>query len=148
ALCAYVLAALFAERRRHEAALAESEARLQEALTAGAGTPFVWEAGEAASQRSANAARGPGFGRPQDFRSRAFLARVHADDRERFRTMVRGVSPEHPAYTTTFRFNHADGQDVWLEETAKAEFDAMGRLLCINGLTLDVTARKRFEDQQ
>jgi hypothetical protein len=30
ALCAYVLAALFAERREHEAALAESEARLQE----------------------------------------------------------------------------------------------------------------------
>ena len=29
ALCAYVLAALFAERRQHEAALAESEARLQ-----------------------------------------------------------------------------------------------------------------------
>jgi integral membrane sensor domain MASE1 len=38
ALCAYVLAALFAERRQHEAALAESEARLQEALTAGAVT--------------------------------------------------------------------------------------------------------------
>jgi hypothetical protein len=35
ALCAYVLAALFAERRQHEVALAESEARLQEALTAG-----------------------------------------------------------------------------------------------------------------
>src|SRR5262249_56054654 len=32
ALCAYVLAALFAERRQQEAALAESEARLQEAL--------------------------------------------------------------------------------------------------------------------
>src|SRR5260370_356742 len=36
ALCAYVLAALFAERRHHEAGLAESEARLQEALAAGA----------------------------------------------------------------------------------------------------------------
>jgi integral membrane sensor domain MASE1 len=35
ALCAYVLAALFAERRQHEIALAESEARVQEALTAG-----------------------------------------------------------------------------------------------------------------
>ena len=41
ALCAYVLAALFAERRRHEAALAESEARLQEALTAGAVTTLM-----------------------------------------------------------------------------------------------------------
>lgn len=43
-LCAYVLAALFAERRRHETAFAENEARLQEALTAGGGTTFVWDA--------------------------------------------------------------------------------------------------------
>src|SRR5262249_24896304 len=42
ALCAYVLAALFAERRQHEAALAESEARLQEALMGGGGPDGVW----------------------------------------------------------------------------------------------------------
>ena len=58
ALCAYVLAALFAERRQHEAALAESEARLQEALTAGAVTTFVWDVGTGSSaaqrQRGAN----------------------------------------------------------------------------------------------
>ena len=41
-----------------------------------------------------------------------------------------------------------DGQEVWLEETAKAEFDAAGQLVCLKGLTLDVTARKLFEDQQ
>src|SRR5215467_5552675 len=34
ALCAYVLAALFAERRQHEAVFKESETRLQEALAA------------------------------------------------------------------------------------------------------------------
>ena len=61
ALCAYVLAALFAERRQHEAALAESEARLQEALTAGAVTTFVWDVGTRSSQRSANAAQILGF---------------------------------------------------------------------------------------
>jgi two-component sensor histidine kinase/integral membrane sensor domain MASE1 len=94
ALCAYVLAALFAERRQHEAALAESEARLQEAA------------------------------------------------------VVRGVTLERPAYTVTFRFKRPDGRDVWLEETAKAEFDALGRLVRLKGLTLDVTARKRSEDQQ
>src|SRR5262249_59298163 len=42
-LCVYVLAALFAEMLPHEAALANSEARVQEALTAGAGTTFVLE---------------------------------------------------------------------------------------------------------
>ena len=61
ALCAYVLAALFAERRQHESALGESEARLQEALTAGAVTTFVWDADTGTSKRSANAAQILGF---------------------------------------------------------------------------------------
>jgi PAS domain S-box-containing protein len=148
ALCAYVLAALFAERRRHEAALAESEARLQEALTAGAVTTFVWDVGTRSSQRSANAAQILGFGPRQTFTPSNFLSRVHPDDRERFKALVRGVIPERPAYSVTFRFKHPDGREVWLEETAKAEFDVLGRLVGLKGLTLDVTARKRSEDQQ
>jgi len=148
ALCAYVLAALFAERRQHEAALEESEARLQEALTAGAVTTFIWDVGTGASQRSANAAQILGFEPGRDFTSSNFLAQVHPDDRERFRALVRGVTPGRPAYTCTFRFKRLDGREVWLEETATAEFDAVGRLVLLKGLTLDVTTRKRSEDQQ
>jgi PAS domain S-box-containing protein len=148
ALCAYVLAALFSERRQHAAALAEGEARLQEALTAGAVMTFVWDIGTGLSQRSANAAQILGFGQQQNFSSSNFLSRVHPDDRERFKALVRSVAPEHPAYTATFRFKHLDGREVWLEETARAEFDAVGRLLRLKGLTLDVTARKRSQDQQ
>jgi len=148
ALCAYVLAALFAERRQHEAALAESEARLQEALTAGAVTTFAWDVGRGSSQRSANAAQILGFDPRQTFTPSDFLSRVHPDDRERFKALVRGVVPERPAYGVTFRFRRPDGREVWLEETAKAEFDAMGHLVRVKGLTLDITARKRSEDQQ
>ena len=148
ALCAYVLAALFAERRQHEAALAEGEARLQEALTAGAVTTFVWDAGSGSSQRSANAAQILGFSSRQTFSPNNFLSRVHPGDRERFKALIRGVDPERPTYTATFRFMLPDGREVWLEKTAKAEFDAMGQLVCIKGLTLDVTARKLSEDQQ
>jgi PAS domain S-box-containing protein len=148
ALCAYVLAALFAERRQHEAALAESESRLQEALTAGAVTTFVWDVGTGLSQRSANAAQILGFDPRETFSASNLLARVDSSDRERFKTLVRGVKPERPAYTVAFRFHHPDGRKVWLEETAKAEFDAVGRLVRVKGLTLDVTARKQSEDQQ
>jgi PAS domain-containing protein len=73
ALCAYVLAALFAERRQHEAALAESEARLQEALTAGAVTTFVWDVGTNLSRRSADAAQILGFDPQQTFTPSNFL---------------------------------------------------------------------------
>jgi two-component sensor histidine kinase/integral membrane sensor domain MASE1 len=148
ALCAYVLAALFAERRQHEAALAESEARLQEALTAGAVTTFVWDLVTGSSQRSANAVQILGFDTRQSFTPSNFLSRVHPDDRERFKAHVRGVTPTRPTYTVVFRFKRLDGREVWLEETAKAEFDALGRLVRLKGLTLEVTARKRSDDQQ
>jgi PAS domain-containing protein len=125
ALCAYVLAALFAERRQHETALAESEARLQEALTAGAVTTFVWDLGAGSSERSANAAHILGFDTRQSFTPSNFLSRVHPDDRERLKAHVRGVTPKFPAYTVIFRFKRLDGREIWLEETAKAEFDAL-----------------------
>jgi PAS domain S-box-containing protein len=148
ALCAYVLAALFAERRQHEAALAESEARLQEALTAGAVTTFVWDAATGSTQRSDNAAQIFGFDPRQPFAASSFLARVHPDDRERHEAMVRSVGPQRPAYTAVFRFRHPDGREIWLEETATGEFDDVGSLVRLKGLTLDVTARKQSENQQ
>jgi PAS domain S-box-containing protein len=148
ALCAYVLAALFAERRQQEAALADSEARLQEALKAGAVTTFVLDVATGVAQRSANAAEVLGFGPQRDFSARDFLARVHPDDRPGLEALIRGVTPDRPGYTATFRFEQADGREVWLEETAKAEFDALGQAVSFKGLTLDVTARKRSEDQR
>jgi len=60
-LKAYVLAALFAEKRHHEAVLEESEARLQEALTVGAVMAFEWDPCNGLSQRSENAAQILGF---------------------------------------------------------------------------------------
>jgi len=121
---------------------------LQEALTAGAVTTFVWDVGTGSSQRSADAPQILGFDPQQAFTPKDFLARVHPDDRARFKALVYGVDPDHPAYSVVFRFRHSDGREIWLEETAKAEFDAVGQLVRIQGLTLDVTARKRSEDQQ
>src|SRR5262249_34475776 len=56
--------------------------------------------------------------------------------------------PQTPCLSHRFPLKRPDGREVWLEETAKAEFDALERLVRIKGLTLDVTARKRSEDQQ
>jgi PAS domain S-box-containing protein len=147
-LCAFVLAALFAERRRNEAALREGEARLQEALTAGAVTAFEWDVRTGSSRRSANAAQILGFDQQRTFTAPHFLARVHPDDRARFKALVYGVRPDSPSYAVTFRFIRPDGREVWLEETSRAEFDAAGRYVRLKGLTLDVTERKRAEEHQ
>ncbi len=147
-LCAIVLAALFAERRQHSAALMESETRLQEALTAGAVTAFDWNVDTGLTRRSENAAQILGLDPQQTFSATNFLARVHPDDHARFKSLIRGVRPDSPSYSVTFRFIRPDGREVWLEETSRAEFDAGGRLVRHKGLTLDITERKRAEEHQ
>jgi len=147
-LCALTVAALFAERRRSEAALKEGEARLQEALAAGAVTAFEWDYRTGSSRRSDNAAQMFGFDPWQAFSSKEMLARVHPHDRARLIALVYGVSPQNPSYSVTFRFVRLDGREVWLEETSRAEFDAAGHPVRLKGLTLDITERKRAEAHQ
>ena len=148
ALSANVLAALFADRRRHEAVLKESEARLQEALTAGAVTAFDYDLRSGMSQRSENAAQILGFCPRQTFTPAQFLARVHADDGARFKALVNRVSVDSPSYSVIFRFIRPDGRAVWLEETSRAEFDKTGRFVRLKGLTRDITRRKQAEERQ
>jgi PAS domain S-box-containing protein len=147
-LCAFVLAALFAERRRSEAALMEGETRLQEALMAGAVTAFEWDVRTGASRRSGNASQILGFDTQQTLTATEFLAGVHADDRARFKALVYGVRPDSPSYAVIFRFTRPDGKEVWLQETSRAEFDAAGSYLRLKGLTYDITERKRAEEHQ
>jgi len=77
-----------------------------------------------------------------------FMGQVHADDRRNLKSHIHGLSPDNPANTLTFRFARTDGREIWLEETAKGEFDTTGKLLRVKGLTRDITERKELEDHQ
>jgi PAS domain S-box-containing protein len=147
-LCAYVLAALFAEQRQHANILEESEVRLQEALAAGEMMAFECDLSRGLVQRSGNAAQIMGLGRQQTLTAAQFLARIHPDDRARFQAHHRSLRVDSPADTVAFRFIRPDGGEVWLEQTSRAEFDATGRVVCLKGLTRDITRRKRSEKHQ
>jgi PAS domain S-box-containing protein len=140
-LCAYVLAGLFAERR-------QAEARLQEALAAGAVMAFECNPLNGSIRRSENAAQILGLDPQQIFTGAQFAERIHPDDRACVEAHRRRVRADSPADTVTFRFVRPDGREVWLEETARAEFDTTGRLIRIKGLTRDITRRKHAEERQ
>src|SRR5262249_43159882 len=148
ALCAFVLAALFAERRQHAVALIESQARLQEALSAGGVTAFDWDLRTGMTRRSENAAQMLGFDPKNPPSATEFLARMRHDDLAPFKTFLQSVSPDRPSFAWSFRFTRFDGREIWLEQASRAEFDAAGRPVHIGGLTLDVTERKRAEEHQ
>ncbi len=138
------------ESRQAELALKESEARLQQALAAGQVMAFEWDPSTGLSNRSANTAELLGIDRQlgDDGKVNEFLARVHPDDRRHFRTHVYGLCRDRPSYSINFRYVRPDGKELWLEETAKAEFDDAGKLVRLKGLTRDITDLKRAEEHQ
>jgi PAS domain S-box-containing protein len=135
------------ERKQTEAQLAESKARLADAMAAGQVMAFEWDAVTGLSQRCDNAIHILGFDQSGTASAprNDFLRHVHPDDRVSLKTRIRDLQPGNPSYVLSFRFIRPDGREVWLEETAKAEFDAAGRLLRIKGLTRDITERKVLE---
>jgi PAS domain S-box-containing protein len=146
-LCALVLSSLFAERRQHEAVLAESEARLQEALTVGAVIAFEWDTSTNLVRRSNNAAQILGYDPQQAPNSASFVARIHPDDLGRIKELWSNLHPNNTA-STSYRFLSFDGREIWLQEMSKGEFDATGRLVRVKGLALDITERMRAEKHQ
>jgi len=147
-LCTLVLAALFAERREHEAKLSEAAARLEEALAAGAVMAFEWDARTGLSHHSRNAANVLGYDPQISLTTTRFLALIHPDDRAHFNAHVESVRPDKPSYAVEFRIMRPDGREMWFEETATVEFDASGQRVRIKGLTLDITERKRADEHQ
>ena len=135
------------ERKQAEALIKESKTRLADALTAGQVIAFEWDAVTGLARRSDNAI--DILGSDQDGWAgslrNVFLDRVHPDDRTSLKTRIRELSPQSPSYALTFRYVRPDGRSVWLEETARGEFDATGRLSRVKGLTRDISERKRTE---
>ena len=137
------------ERKQADVALNESEAELQEALTAGHVVAFTWDPKTGLSRRSQNAPQILGLESQEGVeRSNDFLARVQRLDRGCLAAQIAALSPENPSYLASFRFIRPDGQEIWLEETGKAEFDAQRRYVRLKGLTRDITERKRAEERQ
>ena len=144
-VCTLVLAALFTERRNALTALEDSNQRLADALAAGDVIAFEWDATTRQSQRSNNANSIFVEELGGDSRGKSFLDGVHPDDRQHIKRCIRGLCPQDPSYTVSFRSCCADGRQLWLEESAKGEFDAAGKLLRIKGLTRDISERKKAE---
>jgi PAS domain S-box-containing protein len=138
------------ERKHTEALLSESNALLVDAMAAGQVMAFEWDVATRVSKRCDRAVEILGY-QPQSGSGAQhddFLSRVHREDRDGVKTNIRKLCPGQPSYAMNFRFIRPDGRQVWLEETAKGEFDTAGGLLRIKGLTRDITERKALEEQK
>jgi PAS domain S-box-containing protein len=135
------------ERRRAEAALQESEARLRMAIQAGRMYAFEWDPTTDVIVRTGQCADILNWmDDPTRDTGRRFVAKVHPDDREAYASPQTGLTPEDPTYQTSYRVLRPDGSVIWLEANGRAFFDGQGRRLRIIGLVADVTERKLAEE--
>jgi PAS domain S-box-containing protein len=142
-----VLAALFSERRLHESAILEREARLQGALRAGSVMAFDWDMSADEIRFSQNATDILGLDAQQVVSGTEWLKHIHPEDQPRVAFCLEGARPEQPSISISFRYRRPDRGEVWLEQIAIVRFGSDGTPAHISGLTTDVTARKRFDEE-
>ena len=73
---------------------------------------------------------------------------LHPDDQEKHLRLVDGIKAEGGNYHSEFRIIRPDtNQTIWIEEYASAILDDRGEVKRIIGAALDVTERKRTEEE-
>jgi PAS domain S-box-containing protein len=145
ALLALVLAALFAERRRSEAALSESDKRLRSILDAA--NVIAWDVdltGDTVHSAGpvARLLHRPEGALPSDFA--AMVETIHPDDRDRVMTDFSMALSTAASYRLEFRLN-LPGEARWVTAQGSVQRDAQGRPVRVRGITNDITERKRAE---
>jgi PAS domain S-box-containing protein len=77
-----------------------------------------------------------------------FFERIHPDDREPTRTAIDQAILGHEVYDTEFRTTNPDDpqQFKWIRAFGSASYNERGQAIHFDGITLDVTDRRGFEE--
>ncbi len=135
------------ERKQAEKVLHESEERFRLAAEAGKMFAYEWDAASDVIMRSAESAKILGIDEAARLTGEEVMTRVHAEDRERLAAAMGSLSPEKPDLKISYRMLRRDGTVKWLERNSRAQFDEQGRILRLVGMVMDVTERKRVEEE-
>ena len=145
-LAALALAALFAERRRQEATIVASEARLRSILDAA--NVIAWDVDLIRNTVHSAGPVGrfldrPEGSEPHDFAG--FVESIHPEDRDRVMAQFWTAVSTNAAYEVEFRLHSTGGGARWVTAEGSIERDAHGRAVRMRGITRDVTGHKQAE---
>lgn len=138
------------EQTETEAALRESEARLEAAMRAARMAAWRWHPQEDRVAFSSTAAEVFSLPPGEAFGSSAeALGVLHPDDAEAHAALLRAARERGTIWHNEFRIlRPRDGKVAWLEERAAAEHDDATGELRMTGLIWDITERKMAEERQ
>lgn len=136
------------ELQRRIAELIANEERLS--FTLKAGSLGTWTLDIPSQRLSCSALCKANFGRnPTDkFDYDDLKAAVHPGDRERWQEAVASALSSDGNLQIEYRVNLPDGEVSWVEVRAETKFGADGQPLMMNGISMDITARKAVEAEK
>ena len=137
------------DHKAAERALCESRERLHVALQATGLGPWDWDLRTNETDFSPEWKRQLGY-EPAEIASRyeEWESRLHPQDRERVLEELRAyLDGRQPEYAVEFRMRHKNGSYRWIYTRGVALRDESGAQTHMLGCHLDITARKRLEEQ-
>jgi PAS domain S-box-containing protein len=136
-------------RKRAEEAVKLAQARLLSALEGGRMGTWVWDINK--NTVDWDDAMGVLFGRsPSEMTGGSiepFFSWLHPQDRERTRTAIEKALREGTNHDSEYRIHRPDGSLIWITSRGKVERDAQGNAFRMTGISVDVTDRKKMEEQ-
>ncbi|MBW8015775.1 MAG: PAS domain S-box protein [Planctomycetes bacterium] len=137
------------ERKHAEDALTESAARLQLATNATRIGHWDWDLRTNEVYFSPEWKRQLGYGDneiPNQFET--WQSHLHPDDQQRtIRAVEDYIAGRREDYTVEFRLRHKDGSYRWIYTRGEKQFDDTGKPCRLFGCHVDITDRKRAEEQ-
>jgi PAS domain S-box-containing protein len=137
----------FLERQRAEAALRESEARLQLALSAGQMGAWEWNINASKITWSSSLEvihglkRGSFGGAFEDFKKT-----IHPEDLESVLNQIQTTLETRSDYEVAYRIVHPDGQIRWVEALASLSYGGDGRPEKLAGVCMDITESRHQQE--
>jgi PAS domain S-box-containing protein len=141
------------ERAEHalsdaQAALRESNERLQLALAAGHLGDWTWDAVSDVVSLGDRAARIFGFPCERLITWAALRELLHEDDRERARAAVETAIAEHRDYEIEHRVRLPSAEYRWVQAYGRARYTAEGMVVGMTGIVQEITGRKEAEEER
>jgi PAS domain S-box-containing protein len=136
------------KRKKTEEALIKSKARLAYLLSSG--PAVIYSCNPKDDFRitfiSENVKMITGYDSHEVFADPQFIGkRIHPKDRQRIVDSLGDIS-EHENYQVVYRFQHKNGNYIWVLEEAKLIFDEQGNILDRIGYLTDITERVQAEE--
>lgn len=137
------------DRKRAEDAVQLAQARLVSALEGGRMGTWVWDISKALIDWDSSMATL--FGRsPEELASGSiepFFSWIHPQDSARAREDIERVLREGTTYDSEYRLFRPDKSVIWITARGRLERDAHGSPFRMTGICVDITDRKKMEEQ-